>query len=137
MNIINQHGNLPFLSKLPVVIVHRVLDNEAIDIEARHTQACVVVNWSSEEPSKKFFRFSTNTEQTESWIAAVNWKNWSPTEYSMSVVIILLLVRKPVVYHWYKTVGLVFCPLDTRVLVMIVLKARSSINYILNWLAGS
>ena len=30
--------------KLLVVIVHRVLDNEAIDTEAHHTQACVVVN---------------------------------------------------------------------------------------------
>ena len=65
--------------KLLVVIVRRVLDNEAIGIEARHTQACIAVNWSSEESSKKFFRFSANTEQTESWIAAVNRKNCSTT----------------------------------------------------------
>ena len=72
-------------------------------------QTCVLVNCRNRSSRVKLLRFQANKEQTKKWIATVNRKNWSPTEV-MSVVIILLLVGKPVVY---KIIALVFCQLDS------------------------
>ncbi len=47
-------------------------------------QTCVVVNCknrSSKEFNKSFYRFPVDPDQRIKWVASVNRKNWSPSEY--------------------------------------------------------
>ena len=48
-------------------------------------QTCVLVNCKnrySKDSDKSFYIFPVDPDQRVKWVAAVNWKNWSPTQYS-------------------------------------------------------